>query len=61
MCLTYNEAFIRFVGANYLSNCKRLRAWVYRLKEWSYLEIKNRHFLSSEYRSGITFVSSLFY
>ncbi len=44
MKLTNNEAFIRFVGANHPSDYERLDAWVYRLKEWSDLGLKNIHF-----------------
>ena len=44
MRLTNNEAFIRFVGANHPSDYERLDAWVYRLKEWSDLGLKNIHF-----------------
>lgn len=44
MRLTNNEAFIRFVGANHPTDYERLDAWVYRLKEWSDLGLKNIHF-----------------
>ena len=44
MRLTNNEVFIRFVGANHPSDYERLDAWVYRLKEWRDLGLKNIHF-----------------
>lgn len=44
MCLTNNEAFIRFVGANHKSDYDRLDDWVIRLKEWKTLGLENIHF-----------------
>ena len=44
MSMTNNEAFIRFVGANHPLDYERLDAWVFRLKEWSDLGLKNIHF-----------------
>lgn len=44
MCLTNNEAFIRFVGANHPSDYDRLDDWVTRLKEWTVLGLENIHF-----------------
>ncbi|WBX78149.1 DUF72 domain-containing protein [Tenacibaculum ovolyticum] len=44
MCLTNNEAFIRFVGANHKSDYDRLDDWVIRLKEWKTLGLDNIHF-----------------
>ncbi|SEE43229.1 Uncharacterized conserved protein YecE, DUF72 family [Tenacibaculum sp. MAR_2010_89] len=44
MRLTNNEAFIRYVGANHISDYSRLDDWVVRLKEWTDLGLKNIHF-----------------
>lgn len=44
MRLTNNEAFIRYVGANHVSDYSRLDDWVARLKEWTDLGLKNIHF-----------------
>ena len=44
MRLTNNEAFIRYVGANHMSDYSRLDDWVVRLKEWTDLGLKNIHF-----------------
>ncbi|CAM1353966.1 DUF72 domain-containing protein [Tenacibaculum insulae] len=44
MRLTNNEAFIRFVGANHPSDYERLDAWVFKLKKWKALGLKNIHF-----------------
>ncbi len=44
MRLTNNEAFIRYVGANHISDYSRLDNWVLRLKEWTNLGLKNIHF-----------------
>jgi len=44
MRLTNNEAFIRFVGANHLSDYKRLDDWVIRLKDWVSKGLTNIHF-----------------
>lgn len=44
MCLTNNEAFIRFVGANHESDYTRLDDWVSRLKEWNNSGLKKIHF-----------------
>ncbi|WP_299158608.1 DUF72 domain-containing protein [uncultured Tenacibaculum sp.] len=44
MRLTNNEAFIRYVGANHLSDYSRLDDWIIRLKEWSNLGLENIHF-----------------
>lgn len=44
MRLTNNEAFVRYVGANHLSDYTRLDDWVVRLKEWVDLGLENIHF-----------------
>lgn len=44
MRLTNNEAFIRYVGANHISDYSRLDDWVLRLKEWVDLGLQNIHF-----------------
>jgi len=44
MRLTNNEAFIRFVGANHLTDYDRLDDWVKRLKIWIAAGLKNIHF-----------------
>ena len=44
MCLTSNEAFIRYVGANHASDYTRLDDWITRLKEWNTLGLQNIHF-----------------
>jgi len=44
MRLTNNEAFIRYVGANHLSDYSRLDDWVVRLKEWTALGLQKIHF-----------------
>lgn len=44
MRLTKNEAFIRYVGANHVSDYKRLDDWVDRLEEWVNLGLRNIHF-----------------
>ncbi|OSY89492.1 hypothetical protein WH52_02335 [Tenacibaculum holothuriorum] len=44
MRLTNNEAFIRYVGANHVSDYSRLDDWVERLKEWKQLGLTNVHF-----------------
>ncbi|BFP43082.1 hypothetical protein FGF1_39270 [Flavobacteriaceae bacterium GF1] len=44
MRLTNNEAFIRYVGANHVSDYPRLDDWVQRLKSWSALGLSNIHF-----------------
>ena len=44
MRLTNNEAFIRYVGANHLSDYSRLDDWVIRLKEWVDLGLEKIHF-----------------
>ncbi|WP_405604622.1 DUF72 domain-containing protein [Polaribacter sp. Asnod1-A03] len=44
MRLTNNEAFIRFVGANHLTDYNRLDDWVKRLKIWVDGGLKNIHF-----------------
>lgn len=44
MCLTNNEAFIRYVGANHQSDYTRLDDWVQRLKEWTDLGLRTIHF-----------------
>lgn len=44
MRLTNNEAFIRYVGANHISDYPRLDDWVQRLKSWSALGLSNIHF-----------------
>ncbi|WP_299122917.1 DUF72 domain-containing protein [uncultured Tenacibaculum sp.] len=44
MRLTNNEAFIRYVGANHVSDYTRLDDWVVRLKEWVDLGLENIHF-----------------
>ena len=44
MRLTNNEAFIRYVGANHLSDYLRLDDWVIRLKEWYDLGLGKIHF-----------------
>ncbi len=44
MRLTNNEAFIRYVGANHISDYKRLDDWVNRLEEWVDLGLRNIHF-----------------
>ncbi|CAA0168495.1 conserved hypothetical protein [Tenacibaculum maritimum] len=44
MRLTNNEAFIRYVGANHISDYSRLNDWVLRLKEWQGLGLEKIHF-----------------
>ncbi|WP_299836543.1 DUF72 domain-containing protein [uncultured Tenacibaculum sp.] len=44
MRLTNNESFIRYVGANHVSDYKRLDDWVDRLEEWVNLGLRNIHF-----------------
>ncbi|MDO6676649.1 DUF72 domain-containing protein [Tenacibaculum sp. 1_MG-2023] len=44
MCLTNNEAFVRYVGANHPSDYTRLDDWVVRLKEWNDVGLENIHF-----------------
>ncbi|QTD37967.1 DUF72 domain-containing protein [Polaribacter batillariae] len=44
MRLTNNEAFIRYVGANHLTDYNRLDDWVKRLKEWNNAGLQNIHF-----------------
>lgn len=44
MRLTNNEAFIRYVGANHVSDYARLDDWVERLSEWVTLGLRNIHF-----------------
>ncbi|MCG1036869.1 DUF72 domain-containing protein [Polaribacter sargassicola] len=44
MRLTNNEAFIRYVGANHLTDYSRLDDWVKRLRVWVDTGLKNIHF-----------------
>lgn len=44
MCLTNNEAFVRYVGANHQSDYDRLDDWVIRLKEWVNFGLNKIHF-----------------
>ena len=44
MCLTNNEAFVRYVGANHPSDYDRLKTWVKRIEEWKALSLQNVHF-----------------
>jgi len=44
MRLTNNEAFIRYVGANHVSDYDRMEDWVTRLKKWYDLGLRKIHF-----------------
>lgn len=44
MCLTSNEAFVRYVGANHESDYPRLDDWATRLSKWEKMGLKNIHF-----------------
>lgn len=44
MRLTNNEAFIRYVGANHVSDYARLDHWVEKLQDWTQKGLKNIHF-----------------
>lgn len=44
MQLTTNTAFIRFNGANYAGDYKRLDEWLDRIEEWHKLGLKNLYF-----------------
>lgn len=44
MRLTNNEAFVRYVGANHLSDYTRLDDWVAQLKKWVDLGLQHIHF-----------------
>lgn len=44
MRLTNNEAFVRYVGANHLSDYDRLDDWVERLKSWIDQGLEHIHF-----------------
>ena len=44
MRLTNNEAFIRYVGANHLTDYDRLDDWILKLKEWIDIGLENVHF-----------------
>lgn len=44
MRFTNDEAFIRYVGANHVSDYARLDDWVERLKEWKEQGMKKLHF-----------------
>jgi len=44
MCMTNDEAFIRYVGANHKSDYSRLDDWVKRLKEWVDHGLQKIHF-----------------
>lgn len=44
MRLTNNEAFIRYVGANHVSDYARLEEWINTLQEWVDAGLQNIHF-----------------
>ena len=44
MHLTNNEAFIRFVGTNHISDYHRLEDWVNKLWHWHKMGLENIHF-----------------
>jgi uncharacterized protein YecE (DUF72 family) len=44
MCLTTNEAFVRYVGANHESDYPRMIDWVSKLEEWKKMGLRNIHF-----------------
>ena len=44
MCLTSSNVFIRFVGANHLSDYKRLDHWIERIGKWFYKGIESISF-----------------
>lgn len=44
MCLTNAQTFIRFVGANHISDYSRILQWVTRLHEWKLLGVSNINF-----------------
>ncbi|QTE23147.1 DUF72 domain-containing protein [Polaribacter cellanae] len=44
MCLTNNEAFIRYVGTNHATDYDRLNDWVDKLKQWKEAGLQNIHF-----------------
>ncbi len=44
MRLTNREAFVRYVGANHLSDYNRLDDWVLRLNQWVEAGLRNIHF-----------------